>query len=123
MKHLKPFVSEKGVVLTGKKLTKKRTDEPHSTFNEAKALQAKAYFRLGSAQIAAHEYDEAIKTFANCLKSTKEAGMTMDPAVIRKVNEAKQYLKEKKDRQRKKFKFMFSSSEDQNITKRFEDDS
>ena len=110
---LKPFATEKGVVLTGKKLTKKRTDEPERTFHEAKALQAKAYFRLGSAQMVTEEYDEAVQTFGRCVHSTKEAGMTLDSVVVRKVNEAKRLCKGKKDRQRKKFKFMFASSNDE----------
>ena len=112
LKELKPFAAEKGIVLTGKKLAKKRTEEPHSTFNEAKALQAKAYFRLGSAQLIVHEYDEAVKAFELCADSTKEAGMTVDSGILRKMNEAKRCRKEKKERQRKKFKFMFASKND-----------
>lgn len=96
--------------MTGKKLAKKRTDEPHSTFTEAKALEAKAYFRLGSAQLAVGECDDAVKTFEHCVESTKDAGMTVDAGVLRKINEAKRFRKEKKERHRKKFKFMFSSS-------------
>ena len=108
LKELKPFATEKGIVLTGKKLTKKRTNEPLDTYTESKALQAKAYFRLGSAQIAMQEYDDAVKTFEHSVDSTKEAGMLVDAAVMRKINEAKRGRKEKKERQRKKFKFMFS---------------
>ena len=111
LKELKPFATEKGIVLTGKKLTKKRTDEPLDTYTESKALQAKAYFRLGSAQIAVQEYDDAVKTFEHSVDSTKEAGMMVDAAVMRKINEAKRGRKEKKERQRKKFKFMFSSKD------------
>ena len=112
LKELKPFATEKGKVLTGKKLAKKRTDEPHETYTEAKALQGKAYFRLGSAQLALDEYDDAVKTFQNCQDSTKQAGLTLDASVTRKMNEAKRYRKEKKERQRKKFKFAFSSKKD-----------
>ena len=111
MKELKPFTAEKGVVLTGKKLAKKRMDEPHSTYIEAKTLQAKSFFRLGSSQLAMNEYDDAVKTLGQCVESTKEAGMTVDAGVLRKINEAKRCRKQKKERQRKKFKFMFSSAE------------
>jgi len=113
LKELKPFATEKGVVLTGKKLAKKRTDEPSKTYTESKALQAKAYFRLGSSQILLKEYDDAVKSFDLCVGSTKEAGKTVDAAVMRKINEAKRRRKEKKERQRKKFKFMFSSNEEE----------
>lgn len=76
---------------------------------EAKALQAKAYFRLGSAQLALCEYNEAVRAFEQCVDSTKSAGMAVDAGVLKKMNEAKRFRKEKKERQRKKFKFMFSS--------------
>ncbi len=108
LKELKPFATEKGIVLTGKKLAKKRTEEPHSTYNEAKALQAKAYFRLGSAKLIEQEYDEAVKAFELCADSTKEAGLAVDSGILRKMNEAKRRRKEKKERQRKKFKFAFA---------------
>lgn len=109
LNELKPFATKRGVVLTGKKLTKKRQDEPHSTYTEAKVLQAKAYFRQGSAQIALSDYDEAVKTFEYCVQSTKEGGLTIDSGVLRKMNEAKRCLKAQKGREKKKFKFMFST--------------
>lgn len=110
LKELKPFATERGVVLTGKKLSKKRTDEPHGTYTEAKGLQAKAYFRLGSAQLVMNEYDDAVKTFEHCVESTKEAGMTVElTGVLRKMTEAKGAVARNKRRNRKKFKFMFST--------------
>lgn len=110
IKELKPFATERGVVLTGTKLTKKRTDEPVDTYHQAKALQAKAYYRLGSARIAQHDYEAAVKTFELCVESTKEAGMVVDAAIMKKINEAKRCRKEEERQRRKKFKFMFSSS-------------
>jgi len=109
LKELKPFATKRAAVLVGKKLAHTRSDEPHSTYLEAKALQAKAYFRLGSAQLALSEYDEAVKTFEHCVTSTKEANLTVDAGVLRKINEAKRFRKEKKESQRKKFKLMFSA--------------
>ncbi|KAL9179718.1 hypothetical protein ACHAXT_009008 [Thalassiosira profunda] len=114
LKELQPFASAKGVVLTGKKLTKQRTDEPHETYTEAKALQAKAYFRLGSAQLALDEYDDAVKAFEQCLDSTTEGGLSVDAGVMRKINEAKRCRKEKKESQRKKFKFAFGGDSKDN---------
>ncbi|KAL3802137.1 hypothetical protein ACHAW5_000222 [Stephanodiscus triporus] len=109
LNELKPFITKRGVVRTGKKLVNMRSDEPHSTYFEAKALQAKAYFRLGSAQLVMSEYDEAVKTFEHCVASTKEANLEVDAGVLRKINEAKRCRKEKKETQRKKFKHMFSA--------------
>ena len=115
LNELKPFSTERGVVLTGKKLSKKRQDEPHATYTEAKALEAKAYFRLGSAQVAMNDYDEAVKTFEHCVKSTKESGLTVDSGVLRKMREAKRCLLEQKGREKKKFKFMFSTKKDMDL--------
>ncbi|KAL3826273.1 hypothetical protein ACHAXA_004591 [Cyclostephanos tholiformis] len=109
LKELKPFATKRGAVIT-KHHVYARTDEPHTTYVEAKALQAKAYFRLGSAQHVLSEYDEAVKSFEKCVASTKEANLTVDSGVLRKINEAKRCRKEKKERQRKKFKLMFSSA-------------
>ena len=112
LRALRPFATEKGVVLTGKKLSKKRKDEPHETFKEAKTLQAKAYFRLGSAQLAAADFEEAINSFDKSAKCSKEADLQVEAAVVRKLNEAKRRRKEKKEKERKKFKFMFSSGDE-----------
>merc|ERR1712037_527481 len=95
----------------GKRLTKKRAGEPPDTFSQAKALCDKAYFRLGSAQLAMGEYNDAVKSFESCMDSTKEAGMSVDGGVLRKINEAKRRRREKKESQRKKFKKMLKSTE------------
>jgi hypothetical protein len=113
LRELRPFTSEKGVVLTGKKLSKKRKDEPHETFKESKALQAKAYFRLGSAQLAATDYEDAVNSFDKSAKCSKEVDLEVEAAVVRKLNEAKKRRKEKNQKERKKFKFMFSSKDEE----------
>lgn len=112
LRELRPFAAEKGVVLTGKRLSKKRKDEPHETFKEAKTLQAKAYFRLGSAQLAATDYEDAVNSFDKSAKCSKEVDLEVEAAVVRKLNEAKKRRKEKNQKERKKFKFMFSSKDE-----------
>jgi tetratricopeptide (TPR) repeat protein len=111
LRALRPF-TEKGVVLTGKKLSKKRKDEPQETFKEAKSLQAKAYFRLGSAQLAAADFEEAVTSFDKSAKCSKEADLQVEDAVVRKLNEAKRQRKQKKEKERKKFKLMFTSQDE-----------
>ena len=110
LKELKPFATEKGVVFIGKKLTNKRTEESQDTYVQAKALQAKAYFRLGSAQLILGEYDEAVKSLECSIGSTKEANLKVDTGLMRKLNQAKRFRNDKIERQRKKFKLLFSSS-------------
>ena len=111
LEELKPFATQKGVVLTSKKLTRKRMEEPLETYTEAKMLQSKAYFRLGTAQLVMCDYDDAVESLEHCVDSTKEAGKSVDAAVLRKFNEVKRCRKMNKERQKKKFKFMFSSND------------
>jgi len=111
IKELKPFSTEKGVVLTGKRLDRRRGDEPESTYLEAKSLEAKALFRLGSAQLSLGDYDDAVKSL---YRSIKASGDNLDKAVLRKLNEARRGSQEKKESQKRKFKFMFGSSINEN---------
>lgn len=108
LKELRPFVEERGSVLTGKKMEKKRLEEPHSTYAEAKTLQSKAFFRLGSAQLMMEDYEEAVKSFEQCITCTQTIDVNPEQVVLRRLNEAKQGDRRKKERQRKKFKFMFA---------------
>jgi hypothetical protein len=112
LKELKAFATQMGTVLIGEKLESIRSNEPHKTFHEAKALQAKAYFRLGSAQLALCDYGDAVKTFEKCVASTKDANLTVDAGIVRKMNEAMRCHKQKKVRQRNKYKAMFVANED-----------
>ena len=47
--------------------------------------------------------------------------MTIDSGVLRKMNEAKRCLKAQKGREKKKFKFMFSTKTDMNYKEDLED--
>lgn len=109
LKELIPFATKKGVVLMGKKLASNRTDEPDNTYVQAKALQAKAYFRLGSAQLFLGDFEDAVKSLEHSVVSTSEANMKIDAGLMRKLNKAKNCRNDKIERQRKKFKLMFGS--------------
>ena len=98
--------------MTGKKLSKKRADEPHSTYTEAKNLEAKAFFRLGSAQLTMHDYEEAYTAFQQSVASAKEAGQTIDALTLKRLTESKRLAQQSKRRQKKKFKFAFSAKGD-----------
>ena len=96
--------------MTGKKLSKKRSDEPHSTYTEAKNLEAKAFFRLGSAQLTMLDYEEAYKAFQQSVASSaKEVGQTIDALTLKRLTESKRLAQQSKRRQKKKFKFAFSA--------------
>jgi tetratricopeptide (TPR) repeat protein len=112
LQELKPFCAAKGKIMKGSKLDLvHRADEPKETFEEAMNLQAKAYFRLGSAYYEKGEYPEAIKSFEQSVKSTKEANAVPDNLVLRRLSEAKRENKRRDKRQRKKFKLALGIQE------------
>jgi tetratricopeptide (TPR) repeat protein len=114
LKELRPFVGQKGCVTTGKKLEMTRLEEPLRTYTEAMSLQSKAFFRLGSAQLLVGDYEEAIESFEQSIKSSSVSSSEKKPdqLVLRKLQEAKLANRRHCNSERKKFKFMFSSQED-----------
>jgi len=83
---------------------------PPSIFHECKELQAKSYFRLGTAQHMNKDYVWAISSLEKSIACNKEIGVTKaEFCVGRLLREAKQELAKRKKRHRKKFKSMFSS--------------
>jgi len=108
LNELKPFTSTKW------RLDKAQEDEINQqTYKEAKELQAKAYFRLGTAQTSSGDFAAAIRSFEHSMRSTREAtpGREPEPVVLRRLADAKREHLRKKKRHRKKFKFMFSNEE------------
>lgn len=89
-------------------------NEGKELLDEALALKAKACFRLGSAQYEMGDYSDAIHSLEDSIRSTNEISDPRDnipdSLVLRRLAHAKrEHLKHTK-RQRKKFKFAFSSS-------------
>jgi tetratricopeptide (TPR) repeat protein len=108
LEELKPFCTKKGKVVLDAVY---RDDEPAETFIDAKTLQAKAFFRLGSAQYELGDNDEAIQAFEQSVKCTQEANSKPDTLVLRRLNEAKKESKRRNKKRRKKFKFAFGGKE------------
>jgi tetratricopeptide (TPR) repeat protein len=108
LEELKPFCTKKGkAVLDGVR----RDDEPAKTFIDAKTLEAKAYFRLGSAQYELGDSEEAIHSFEQSVKSTQESNSKPDALVLRRLNEAKKESRRRNKKRKKKFKFAFGGKE------------
>ena len=106
---LAPFCVSSGKVFSGKNL-EVSSPAPISIFHECKELQAKAYFRLGTAQNVNKDYVSAISSLEKSIACNKDIGVTKtEPCVGRLLREAKQELAKRKKRHRKKFKSMFSS--------------
>ena len=102
LRELKPFCTSKGKVMKGSKLdTVHRDDEPDETYIEAMSLQAKGYFRFGSAMYEMGEYKEAIHYFENSVKSTQQANSKPDNLVLRRLSEAKRENRRKSKRQKR----------------------
>jgi tetratricopeptide (TPR) repeat protein len=111
---LKPFCIRKGKVMKGIKLTSVfREDEPEETYIEAMTLQAKSFFRLGSAQYELGDYAAATTSYEKSVKSTQQANAKPDNLVLRRLSEAKRENRRKNKRHRKKFKFAFGANENE----------
>ena len=106
---LAPFCVSFGKVFSGKNL-EVSSPAPTSIFHECKELQAKVYFRLGTAQNANKDYESAISSLEKSIACNEDIGVTRtDPSVGRLLREATQELAKRKKRHRKKFKSMFYS--------------
>lgn len=91
-----------------------KANEPDNTYKEAKTLEAKAYFRLGSSEADRGEASEAILSFEKSMECTLELNpdAKLDALVVRRLAEAKREKSRQTKRQRKKFRFMFAPEEE-----------
>jgi tetratricopeptide (TPR) repeat protein len=120
LRLLEPFSIEPGKVIErrdGKENVILSSNEPGSTYEEAKALQAKAYYRLGSAELEAGDYASAVKMFDASLRSSSESGngdrkdAKPDALTVKRLQEAKRKLRASKKRERAKYeRALFPSS-------------
>jgi len=115
---LDPFVRQNGKVAAKRDETQNVIGqlEPGAVdiFKEAKALQAKAYFRLGCAELEQGFYKAAVRCFDQSIKATTVVNTpgSKPSLVVRKLQEAKLKLKTKKKRDREKFEQVMTSTED-----------
>jgi len=110
LNELAPFAEEPQKIRKGPKPSKiYKEDEPESTYNATKKLQAKAYFRLGSAHFAAKDYSNAIISFEESLKSTKAVDEYCQPeqVVLRRLAESKREHARRNKKRRNKLKAIF----------------
>jgi len=108
--ELGPFTQERGKIRKGRKLSKiHKEDESEATYDATKKLQAKAFFRLGSAQFAAKDYPSAVESFEESLKSTKAVDEHCQPeqVVLRRLAEAKREHARRNRKRRNKLKAIF----------------
>lgn len=112
LKLLAPFTVRAGKVISvrDKKEYVLKEHEPVETYEEAQALQAKAYYRLGAAELESGDYAAAIKNFEASLKckpsSSSSAATKPDSLTVKRLQEAKRKHKNKKKRDRAKFQRM-----------------
>ncbi len=110
IKDLKPFGTRKGVIMKGDD-EELSTDEPAATYIEAKELQAKAFFRLGSAQYDLGDYAASCRSFEHSAKITKARNSHPNKLVMRRLAEAKRENARQSKRQKKMLKLMFSGED------------
>ena len=95
---LAPYTKEAGKVYCHDVLI--REDEPEETYAEARKLQGKAYFRLGSAQLEMGDYINATKALEASMASTDGP---VDPITQKLLNKAKSRSTSQKKRNRRRF--------------------
>jgi tetratricopeptide (TPR) repeat protein len=125
LRILAPFACTRGKVIYEKEDVGReyviRDDEPTSTYDETKELQAKAYFRLGVALIDVGSYKDAIDNLEasvaamyaaakNATQNTADTPRAMNPddqkpinLVLRKIREAKRQYNAQKQRYRQRY--------------------
>ena len=122
LKLVLPFTRNEGKVYCASPRNERKKDvvvnnhEPSETFRQAKELQAKAYFRLGSAELDMGDYSAAIKSLEQALKSANKASPNKkaDSLLLHRLQEAKRKRKAKKKRDRQKFQRLLNSEDDAN---------
>ena len=107
--------TSKGNTSTAKKtkIAVLKPSEPEETYREGKTLQAKAFFRLGSAQSDRGRYSEAVVSFEKSIECALELNpdAKLDALVVRRLAEVKREIAKQNKRQRKKFRTMFSQDD------------
>jgi len=124
LRLLGPFTARKGAVVV---FTKRWDDasedednteesnfvfeeEPEETYKQARALQAKSYFRLGSANMEKGDFDAACQAYQASIQSSDRP----DNLVARRLQEAKSKRSSKKKRDRRKFEVALGENADSN---------
>ena len=116
--ELQPFVLERGKVVAPNSPSsishepESTWDEPESTYVTTMELQAKAYFRLGSAQCAMRDFSAAVESFGLCITCTMLSGGKVEAIVTRRFEEAKLAVRLKSKRLRKTMRNAFAGGMD-----------
>ena len=105
LEELKPFTSRPGQSISSKD---QNLDEekvvPNSVFQEARELQVKAYFRLGTAQYGSKNFNAAVTSFQRSIQLKKESGGEPDAIMLRRLAEATRDKAKKQERMQKRYK-------------------
>jgi tetratricopeptide (TPR) repeat protein len=108
LKLLFSFTQQSGAVVSmsarGDTYAVVKEDEPVETYNVALSYQAKAYFRLGAAQMETKDYHSAMRNFEASHRSLLACpNAKPDALTLKRLQEAKRKYKVKKKRDRAKF--------------------
>jgi hypothetical protein len=116
LKLLAPFTRQEGYVACVLRRTQHviSNKEPKETYHEARALQAKAYFRLGSAELEMADYAAAVKSFEQSVKcsDSKSSNQKPDSLLLRRLHEAKRMHGNKKKRDRRRYQRLVARDDD-----------
>lgn len=105
LEELKPFTSRPGHSISSKdQNVEEEKIVPESVFQEARELQVKAYFRLGTAQYSSKNYTAAVTSFQRSIQLKKESGGEPEEIVVRRLVEATRDKAKKQERMQKRYK-------------------
>lgn len=104
LRLLAPYTEEAGKVYFQETLI--REPEPEETYREARQLQAKAFFRLGCAEMEMGDHVSAVKALEASIASTDGP---VDPIIQKRLSKAKIRSASQKKRNRRKFELALSS--------------
>lgn len=123
LRLLSPFCYKEGKIVvrsSGDSKTENiELEESVDTYKEAKALQAKAYFRLGSAALKTGDFAVAVKSFESSIAASKTTvAAKPDASTTRLLQEARNKYKAKKKRAREKYYRMLEQETASNVADR-----
>jgi hypothetical protein len=109
--EIKPFSKERGRVVSKHLPSNENCNVSNEVYGEAKEMEAKAYFRLGTAHMGQQDYHSAMHSLEKSVRATKElpsddgGKKSPEPVVLKRLAEAKRENARRKERYRKKLKF------------------
>jgi tetratricopeptide (TPR) repeat protein len=108
LRCLSPFVNQSRMITTDERPCN-LSNPSEEIYKEAKAFEAKAYFRLGTAMMELKDFSLAKKYYEESLESQKaiHPDSPPDKHILRKLAAAKNQLEKKRRHNKKRMRYFF----------------